>query len=80
MQYCETAVELAPDVAYIRDSRGLARALTGDLEGAILDFQFQVDHPRGFESVVGERKQWIEQLKKGINPITPEVLEALNSE
>jgi hypothetical protein len=79
LQYCETAVELAPDVAYIRDSRGLARALTGDFKGAILDFQFFVDHPNGFENAVDKRKQWIDQLKKGINPFTPEVLETLQS-
>jgi hypothetical protein len=76
LQYCELAVNLAPNDADVRDSRGLARALTGDVEGAILDFQYLVDH---FDqpATVEERKQWIVKLKNGTNPFTPEVLESL---
>ncbi len=42
---CEKAVELATDEATYLDSRGLARALTGDSQGAIEDFQAYVDSP-----------------------------------
>ena len=45
INYCEKAVELQPES---RDRRGLARALTGDIEGAIDDFQAFVD---SFEKV-----------------------------
>lgn len=40
---CEAAVEAAPNNASYRDSRGVARALTGDRAGAIADFQFYLD-------------------------------------
>ena len=36
---CERGVTLEPDHGGIRDSRGVARALTGDYSGAIQDFQ-----------------------------------------
>ena len=36
---CENAVALAPEHGGIIDSRGLARALTGDLKGAVADFR-----------------------------------------
>jgi tetratricopeptide (TPR) repeat protein len=40
---CERAVELAPDNGGHRDSRSLARALTGDYDGAIKDFKFFIE-------------------------------------
>lgn len=36
---CEKAVKLAPDNGIFRESRGLARALTGDYKGATPDFE-----------------------------------------
>jgi Tol biopolymer transport system component len=74
---CEEAVKLSPNSTYIRDSRGLARALSGNIQGAILDFQYVVDNDSG--DWVKERRQWIEDLKAGKNPFTPEVLESLKS-
>jgi len=70
LSVCEKAVSLSPDAAYIRDSRGLARALTGDYQGAILDFQYFVDHPEsGIDpNHVKERILWIASLKNGNNP------------
>jgi WD40 repeat protein len=79
LEYCERAVELAPDDAAIRDSRGLARALTGDYSGAIEDFQYFVDHYDD-EILIEQREQWIIDLKAGMNPITPEVLEELKDQ
>ena len=73
---CEQAVLSAPNDAAIRDSRGLARALTGDLDGAILDFQYFVGHSNDGDAIE-KRKQWISELQKGNNPFTPEVLESL---
>ena len=80
LEYCETAVKLAPDDAAIRDSRGLARALTGDYQGAILDFQYYVDNNSADSDTIQQRNQWVEQLKKGINPFTSDVLESLKSQ
>ena len=37
---CEQAVTLAPDDGSVRESRGIARALTGDYNGAIADLEF----------------------------------------
>ncbi|MGB5593673.1 MAG: hypothetical protein WBM62_06530, partial [Crocosphaera sp.] len=61
-------------------SRGLARALTGNIEGAIKDFQIVVNSPYYPEKYKKQRKQWIESLKKGENPFNDEVLEELKNE
>jgi WD40 repeat protein len=76
LTYCDRAVDLAPFNAAIRDSRGLARALTGDYAGAIEDFQFCVENDDS-EEFVRQRQEWILELQAGRNPITPEVLEGL---
>jgi WD40 repeat protein len=80
LEYCEQAVGLAPDDAGIHDSRGLARALTGDFAGAIDDFRFFIDSGEYDESFVQERQQWVIDLYHGINPFTPEILEQLKNE
>ena len=77
---CEKAVELAPNDGGYLDSRGLARALTGDRKGASEDFQAYVHSPRKAPSAKSKRQQWIETLKKGENPFTDEVLEDLKNE
>jgi len=43
MYACEQAVKLDPENGAIRDSRGLARALTGNTDGAVEDFQAFID-------------------------------------
>jgi len=75
---CENAVKLAPDDGVIRDSRGLARALTGDFDGAIEDFEFYVNQGAGRD--IAQREAWLKELKAGRNPITPEVLAQLRGE
>ena len=79
LAYCEQAVALAPDHEAIRDSRGLARALTGDYSGAIEDFQFFIENSDD-EIYIEQRQQWIVDLSAGKNPITPEVLEELKNQ
>jgi hypothetical protein len=69
-------VEGEESKAISRDSRGLARALTGNIAGAIEDFQAFVDWTPD-EEKKAQRQQWIEALQKGENPFTPEVLEQL---
>jgi tetratricopeptide (TPR) repeat protein len=67
---CEEAVVLSPDDANIRDSRGVARALTGDLDGAIADLSFFVERT-GDEDARAQRQAWINALETGQNPLTP---------
>ena len=79
---CEKAVELVPSEGWVVDSRGLARALTGDIEGAIEDFQFYIKWAEGRRSgeLIKKRQYWIEELEAGRNPFTEEVLEELKNE
>jgi uncharacterized protein YjbI with pentapeptide repeats len=75
----ENAVNQEPDNKAYQDSRGLARALTGDLAGALDDFQAVLD--AGFfndsEDEKQRRQRWVDALKAGNNPFTPEELEEL---
>ncbi|NEQ75679.1 MAG: hypothetical protein F6K23_23115 [Okeania sp. SIO2C9] len=76
---CENAVELEPDNEWIRDSRGLARALTGDFQGAIEDFEMFIESidNKSYENAKARRQSWVDTLKKGENPLTTEELEKL---
>jgi len=73
----EKAVSLSPDRKSYPDSRGLARALTGDLDGALTDFQTALDWPGFSDSVKARRERWVAALQAGENPFTPEELDAL---
>lgn len=80
---CERAVELAPDHGGYRDSRGLARALTGDYAGAIEDFKFYVvwSNENGLsDSRVSKREAWIAALEAQRNPFDEATLKALQNE
>jgi tetratricopeptide (TPR) repeat protein len=76
---CELAVRLAPDNGGFRDSRGLARALTGDLQGAIEDFRFFLEWGSGREpeKELDRRRAWIAELEAGRNPFDRATLESL---
>lgn len=79
---CERAVELAPNEGWIRDSRGFARALTGDYAGAIEDFEFYVEWSKEnerYERYGSKREPWIAELEAGRNPFDAETLEALRN-
>jgi WD40 repeat protein len=76
---CEKAVSLTPDDGNIRDSRGLAKALTGDTKGAIEDFEAFIkwsDDPLA----KAKRQGWIKDIRAGKNPFTPEELQKLQGE
>ncbi len=73
---CEKAVNLAPDNYEILDSRGLARALTGDFEGAIEDFEVFAESTEDERRRV-QRREWVEMLRRGENPFTEETLQLL---
>jgi hypothetical protein len=87
----ETATRLNPDWPIYRDTRGLARALTGDLRGAIEDFEFVVKELHGQGTFRSKhktlrqedaelRQEWLEALRLGQNPLTPEVLKLLRKD
>jgi CubicO group peptidase (beta-lactamase class C family) len=77
---CERAVALAPGNALIADSRGLARALTGDYAGAAEDFRSYVDwleEQGGNEREIDMRRFWIAELSAGRNPFDEAALAEL---
>ncbi len=79
---CEKAVKLNPTNGGIRDTRGLARALTGDYKGAIEDFKFYTTWGarRRPPEYLARRLAWIRDLEAGRNPFNQATLEALRSE
>ncbi len=83
MHACENAVRLEPENGGYRDSRGVARALTGDLAGAIADFKFYISWAQNTghqKKLVPKRTTWIEALEAGQNPFDAETLESLKTE
>ena len=82
MRACDLAVERAGNddpIHDFRDSRGLARALTGNTQGAIEDFEFFIEHTGNAEQK-SQRQAWMGALKAGKNPFTPEVLKSLRGQ
>lgn len=87
---CERAVEMMPEATrdLVKDSRGMAKALTGDTDGAIADFtaaveylEKQPDHDGFSEEFLRRRKTWIAALKSGGNPFEDKkLLKALRTE
>ncbi|MBW4497132.1 MAG: hypothetical protein KME26_29545 [Oscillatoria princeps RMCB-10] len=85
---CEKAVALAPYNERYRDSRGIARALTGNPKGAIEDFQAYIawidNLPSGskdfYKKEKSQRQRWVDALKAGNNPFTDEELKRLLEE
>ncbi|EKV01339.1 WD40 repeat-containing protein [Leptolyngbya sp. PCC 7375] len=76
---CEKSVDLAPYHGGFIDSRGLARALTGNTQGAIADFKVFVEWTSDEQKKV-QRQAWIDALEKGDKPFNPKMLEALRDE
>jgi WD40 repeat protein len=86
---CDKAVEWAdPAIRDVyRDSRGLARALTGDKQGAIDDFESVVAYfnkepgrAGASETFLRRREEWIDALRKGNDPFNAKLLEELRIE
>ncbi len=75
----ETAVALEPENGMFRDSRGLARALTGNIAGAIEDFQAFVDWTDNEQKRL-QRQRWLAALRASENPFTQEEIERLLNE
>jgi hypothetical protein len=73
---CDRAVDMAPEDGEARGGRGLARALTGDVAGALVDleaFAASADGPRSRAL----REEWVAALRRGDKPFTPALLLAL---
>jgi hypothetical protein len=80
---CERAAATHPKNVGLRDSRGLARALTGHYRGAISDFEYVIASYKGSEgedAIARERRPWIAALSRGINPFDLKTLRALAKE
>jgi uncharacterized protein YjbI with pentapeptide repeats len=75
---CEKAVESQTSAVHL-NTLGLARALNDNLTGAIEDFEAAINSGQFKGETLEKRKRWIEALKSGINPFTPEELEALRA-
>ncbi|WP_373528367.1 tetratricopeptide repeat protein [Nostoc sp.] len=75
---CEKAVALAPKNGNIRDSRGLARALTGNTQGAIEDFEAFIAQTED-ENYKAQRQRWVKDLRAGKNPFTDAELKKLQN-
>jgi WD40 repeat protein/tetratricopeptide (TPR) repeat protein len=73
---CEKSVAAYPDNGMYRDSRGIARALTGNAAGAIADFQAYIEWADNDERKA-QRQSWIKALQAGKNPFMPAELAAL---
>ena len=75
---CDRAVAMDPQDRERHDSRGLVRAQLGDLEGAAEDFEFFIEtgSAQGARRIQ-QRTGWLEELRAGRNPFTPEVLQEL---
>jgi WD40 repeat protein/tetratricopeptide (TPR) repeat protein len=73
---CEKALALEPGNWHFRDSRGLARSLTGNKTGAILDFRAYVEQAENAR-LKSQRQDWIAALRRGKNPFSPTVLKNL---
>lgn len=81
--FCDRAVAIDSSITNIRDSRGVARALTGDVAGAIADFEAYAADKRNSTDSRNRRRAWAEALKRP-TPVsevfTDQVLTGLLSE
>ncbi|MEH1839323.1 MAG: ribosome assembly protein 4, partial [Nostoc sp.] len=75
---CDKAVALAPDDRNNRDRRGLARALTGNTQGAITDFEAYIAQTEDKDSK-SQRQRWVKDLRAGKNPFTDAEIKKLQN-
>jgi len=76
-----TAIENDPYLVLVcRDRRGLARALTGDWKGAIEDFEAVISSDGVPRKIKAQRQEWVDALRKGQQPFTPQLLAKMRRE
>lgn len=68
---CDKALEQQPDLAHVLDSRGVAKALVGDFEGALEDLRAALAGAgeSWSEQLRSNRQAWVEALAAGENPL-----------
>jgi regulator of sirC expression with transglutaminase-like and TPR domain len=69
-------VELQPDDRDIRETRGVARAITGDIKGAIEDFEYYIKKVKD-TAKKSQRQRWVDALRAGDDPFTDEEIKTL---
>lgn len=79
LKICDLAVRGSDGASSVRDSRGVARALAGDLAGAAADFRdvVRAKERQDQEEFLARRRAWLAALEGGTNPMTPEELQSL---
>jgi len=80
---CDRAVDLEPPTgmtAWSRGSRAVARALTGDNEGAIDDLEAFLAAGIGDDEWRALQQDWLTALRTGGHPFTTELLESLRDQ
>ena len=91
MYACEKAVAKMPGNAGFLDSRGFARALTGNTTGAIEDFQAVINivtegsgytgyNRKWLDALLSRRQSWVDSLRADENPFTSNELRRLLNE
>lgn len=70
MPACEHAVSLAPGLPWVRDSRGIARGLLGNAQGAMEDLEafIAAGGTPGNAEALNVRRELVEGLKAGVDP------------
>jgi len=83
IEACERAVDLDPGSGlygkgeqYPQESRGLARAMTGNIKGAIEDFEIVIERSND-ERMKARYQRYIEVLRAGSDPFTEEEIDKL---
>jgi hypothetical protein len=77
---CRHAVDLEPQNAGYRDSRGVALATSGSLREAIPDFEAYVAAAGTAEHKIERRRLWIRELRVGRQPFDEVTLRTLRNE
>ncbi|HVS13327.1 MAG TPA: tetratricopeptide repeat protein [Thermoanaerobaculia bacterium] len=76
---CDRAVELRPAHGLSRDSRAVARALTGDRAGAIADLETSLAAEGDLAPEIrAQRTAWLDQLRRGLDPFDAALLDRLS--
>lgn len=80
---CDYAVSIDSEYGFYYDSRGIARALAGEAEGAVEDFRafvaWSAEHEPD-DSARTQRESWIEALQAGENPFNLETRTVLREQ
>lgn len=80
---CEQAVTLNPDVSYYYESRGVARALMGEMSAAGADLKMAIEIAREGQQGADRIEMWqawAQQIEQGQNPFDQQTLNQLRDD